>query len=170
MGVVLMRVKALLENVSESDTTGTRTQPSQIVKPVCYAQRYYDHSHQPSAISHQPSAISLWWAPVLLQYFLGKSGYRNVPGGAAARNVAVCGFASGIKRDLYLRAVNSLVSGARYEHEAITIQGESTYITMYVFKSSLKLYLTTNSMICRDDCKGSREKSKRLRYHRLARL
>lgn len=43
----------------------------------------------------------------ILQYFLGSSGWVDIPGGGDARDTAVCTFTPRTGKNLWLRAVNS---------------------------------------------------------------
>lgn len=51
---------------------------------------------------------------LLLQYYLGESGYTTVPGGADATNVLVCGVNPHTDSGLALRAVTNYGSGERF--------------------------------------------------------
>lgn len=62
----------------------------------------------------------------MLQYWLGSSKYQIVPGGAAARNITLCGEVPGTEKDLLLRAVSDAGGGAQHEEGYIAIQSEST--------------------------------------------
>lgn len=60
----------------------------------------------------------------ILQYQLGNSSYIAVPGGADARNIAICGFEPYTPNNLSLRAVNNFGNGDDYEHAEINTLGE----------------------------------------------
>lgn len=82
----------------------------------------------------------------IFQYFLGMSGWADVPGGASAREFAECNNDPHTEKQLLLRAVNNVGAGNMSVLDPITTLGEficsittsnSLYLSMLFFCQTL---------------------------------